>query len=492
MTKEFDKQCFFKMLGIVLLFTLFLFPYNYCSDIYNVMDVGYIEYAKEWFAPAGRTVGMCVLYLFDVMKIPIDMYICIMKILAIFIAAYTIYTFYNMVLDAIQNKEEIDSSKKKYIFIATIITFLNMATYQYFYYAESAVMLMGVMLTVLAVKMIIKDNNRLKYLKAFVFLFIAMNCYQSTILFFMPATLLFLGIKKDKLIKIIGEIIKLSLLVGICLLLGYYILQSLTEYFEIIPYRENIIAINKETVVMILRYLIFQNHDEFGYNFTYLIINVFLIVFTLILKKKFIKKKKLVAVSIIIFIIMSAFLQTWGIVSAVNYYFADRIQFAYLSTVGLCALFFVMYTDILDYKIIKKMAYIFLIIFLIYMIGKANYLSILNRYVRMRDNLEGKAIAEAIERYEEFNEYEITQILYCFDNELKYNCIDVEPHGEPTFRILGSPWVLGSALKYYVGYDIETAYCQGAFTEIFDDREWDWFDERQMKFEENVLYLSIY
>ena len=493
MTKEeFDKKSFFKILGIVLLFSICLFPYNYCSDIYNVMDVGYSEYAKEWFAPAGRTIGMCVLFLFEKLQIPIQMYISIMKILAVIIATYTIYIFYNMILEVIQCKDEKDNAKKKYIFIATIITFLNMASYQYFYYAESAVMWMGVLFTVLAVKSVITEKKKCKYLKAFILLFIAMNCYQSTILFFIPATLLFLGMKKDKLIKIIAEIIKLSILVGICLLLGYFIIQSLTEYFEIVPFRNNEIAIKKESIVTILKYLIMQNHDEIGYNFSYLIINVFSIVIILILKKKFIKKEKKIAVLIIIFIIMSSFMQTWGIVSLVDYYFADRIQFAYLSTIGLSFLFFMMYTNILDSKYFKKIFCTFLTIFLIYMIAKSNYISILNREVRNKDDLEGKKIAEIIERYEQVNGCEITEVRYCVDNMVRYHCIYVDPFGEPTFRILGSPWVFESALRYYIGYDIKVLQCQYIFKEIFNNKDWDEFNEGQIKFEDNIMYFSIY
>ena len=218
MSKEkmkFDRKCFLKILGIVLLFSLFLFPYNYCSDIYNVIDSGYWEYAKEWFAPAGRTVGMGVLFIFEMMQIPINMYIFTMKVLALFIATFSIYTFYKMVLETIDYDEKKDLSKKKYIFVAVILIFLNMGSYQYFYYAESAIMWLGVLFTVLAVKKVINNNDKVRYLKAFLLLFIAMNCYQATILFFIPTTLLLLGIKKDKVIKIISETLKLSVIVGL-------------------------------------------------------------------------------------------------------------------------------------------------------------------------------------------------------------------------------------------------------------------------------------
>ena len=68
MTKE-DKKSKIKLfgciLGIVILFTLILYPHNYCSDYYNLVMDGYTEYANYWYASAGRTVGMLVLYLMD-------------------------------------------------------------------------------------------------------------------------------------------------------------------------------------------------------------------------------------------------------------------------------------------------------------------------------------------------------------------------------------------------------------------------------------------
>lgn len=495
MSKEkmkFDRKCFLKILGIVLLFSLFLFPYNYCSDIYNVIDSGYWEYAKEWFAPAGRTVGMGVLFIFEMMHIPINLYIFIMKILAVFIATFSIYIFYKMVLGSINYDEKKDSSKNKCIFVAVILVFLNMGSYQYFYYAESAIMWLGVLFTVFAIKKVINCNDKLRYLKAFVLLFVAMNCYQATILFFIPATLLLLGIKKDKAIKIISETLKLSVIVGLCLILGYLILQGLTGYFNLVPYRNNIISFNKENILEVFKYLITQNHNKTGNNFIYLLINIFSVLVILFIKKKFLINKKILTVLTLILIITSAFVQTWAIVSVVDYYIADRIQFAYLSTVGMCMLFLIMYTKLFDYKKVINVCYICLILFLIYIIANANFISILNRYVRSQDKFEGETIAEAIEKYEKENNCEIEKVIYCLDNYVTYDCVNIKSFGDPTFRIFASPWVFESALKYYIGYDLDISQSQDVFEDVFLARNWNEFDERQIKFEGNTLYLCVY
>ena len=126
------------------------------------------------------------------------------------------------------------------------------------------------------------------------------------------------------------------------------------------------------------------------------------------------------------------------------------------------------------------------------MIAKSNYISILNREVRNKDDLEGKKIAEIIERYEQVNGCEITEVRYCVDNMVRYHCIYVDPFGEPTFRILGSPRVFESALRYYIGYDIKVLQCQYIFKEIFNNKDWDEFNEGQIKFEDNIMYFSIY
>lgn len=495
MTKEkieFDKKSFFKILGIVLLFSFCLFPYNYCSDIYNVIDVGYWEYAKEWFAPAGRTVGMGVLFIFEIMQMPINMYIFIMKVLAVLIATCSIYTFYKLVLESINYNEKKDSGKKKCIFVAVMLVFLNMASYQYFYYAESAIMWLGVLFTVFAVKTVINNDNKFRYIKSFLLLFVATNCYQATILFFIPATLLLAGIKKDRLTKIISETLKLSIIVGLCLVLGYIILQGLTDFLKLVPYRNNTISFDKENALKVLEYLITQNHNKTGYNLTYLIINILSVILIIFIKKKFMINKKLLSLLTLVLIITSAFVQTWAIVSVVDYYIADRIQFAYLSTVGICMLFMIMYTKLFDYKIVTKVCYIFLIVFLIYIIINANFISILNRYVRKQDNFEGETIAQAIDEYEKENNCKIEKVIYCLDNYVTYDCVNIKSFGDPTFRIFASPWVFESALKYYIGYDLDISQSQDAFEDVFLVRNWENFDERQIKFQGNTLYLCVY
>lgn len=495
MTKEkeiFDKKVFLKILGIVFLFSMFLFPYNYCSDIYNVIDSGYWEYAKEWFAPAGRTIGMGVLFLFEIINIPVNLYIFIMKVLSIFIATYSIYVFYNIVLRVMKYDEETQKDKRKYILIATMITFLNMASHQYFYYAESAIMWLGVLFTVLAVNMVLKDDDKFKYLKTIILLFIAMNCYQATILFFIPATILFLGIKKEKLRSIFFEIIKLIIIVGICLIIGYFILQGLTKYFEIVPYRNNSILFDKENSLEVLQYLVLQNHNETDCDLIYLIVNAISILSIIILKSKFINKRKSITLITILLIIISAFMQTWILVSVVDYYMADRIQFGYLATVGMCALFFIMYTNVLENKKLMKIFYEVLILFLMYMIIEANYISILNKYVRIMDDYEGNTISEAVKEYEKENNCEVTKIVYCYDNYVKYDCVNVKKYGDPTFRIFASPWVCESALRYYVGKDLEIYQTQDVFEDIFWCRNWDKFNEKQIVIEGNTLYFCVY
>ena len=90
-----------------------------------------------------------------------------------------------------QLKENISKSLKITVIVAALITFLNMGSYQFFYYAESAVMWLGVLLTVISVRFTINKDDRLRYLEAFIALFFAMNCYQATILLYIPMTLLF-------------------------------------------------------------------------------------------------------------------------------------------------------------------------------------------------------------------------------------------------------------------------------------------------------------
>lgn len=167
------------ILTLTTLFVGFLLPYNYPSDIYNIFELGYKEYANTWFLTSGRIICVLIFYIFNYFNIPINIAIFISKIFSILIATSCIYIFYNIMIKIIKIDNKIT---KIGIFFLVLLIFLNSSSYEFFYYIESSVMLLGLFLIVLAI--LINENNKTyKYIKIFICLLISINCYQSAILF---------------------------------------------------------------------------------------------------------------------------------------------------------------------------------------------------------------------------------------------------------------------------------------------------------------------
>ena len=67
------------------------------SDTYNFMDLGYFTYPIEYFMKDARLISTFVTYLAGILKLPYNVFIIIMQILAIIISAFSIYCVYNAV-----------------------------------------------------------------------------------------------------------------------------------------------------------------------------------------------------------------------------------------------------------------------------------------------------------------------------------------------------------------------------------------------------------
>ena len=135
------------ILFVVILFSFNLLPINYPTDIYNILELGFAEYAKQWFVPAGRTVCLILFLLLNKIGISVNMYIAIMKFTSIIIASVSIYIFYKILIQLDKNASEF---KKNIYLIVAMGTLLNRSTYQFFYYTESAIMWLGVLFVILA------------------------------------------------------------------------------------------------------------------------------------------------------------------------------------------------------------------------------------------------------------------------------------------------------------------------------------------------------
>lgn len=478
------------ILIIELLFSFTLFPINHCSDIYNLFVEGYKDYAINWFVPSGRTVSAIVLNIFDFFKINIDTYIFIMKLFALLFANIAIFTFTKLTFKKL--KPDTSLFSKIVCFIAILLIFFNKATYEFFYYAESAVMWLGVLLTILAIKIFLKDNSFKTYLKTLLLIFVALNCYQAVILIFIPIVLFFKILEEKSFKSFIITLLKTSLIILTNLLLGYILIKFLSNYYNSYGYNKVQFSIDFEKIWEILQIIIKQNIIQVKPNLFLLIFNLASILFILIVPKKHYINGKLISIFTLIAIMIISLLQVLAITSLTGFYMCYRAEYVYLILPGIVLLFLNLYTDILNTKLIKIIPFIIGISILIYNISLANYSTKVHRYTRQEDFKEGKIIAKLVNEYQSKNNIKLKKLIYCLDYGYEFTHPEVDNYDEGSFRIFASRWVLPNAINYFCNTNLTGELDQYSHGDYFDARDWDDFSEEQIVFVDDTMYLCIY
>ena len=462
------------ILLFVIVFVGKLFPVNYPTDIYNIKLLGLKEYAYKWFLPSGRMVGILVLYFFDLIGITVDSYITIMKIVAILISTLCIYLFYNMIL---KNTNENDYTKRVIILLLSILLFLNHGTYQYFYYPESGIRWLSVFFVILAIKNTIEGKN---YIKTFIYLFVALNCYQAIIYFYLPALMLFFSIQGKNKKEIFKQTFKSIIVIFFNLLIGYMFVKIARTYFDVISYQSVEITFDLNKLLRDAIDLLWNTEDSISSRII-VCLYYFVIVITLFIDKKYIKETKVNDLFFAqIFIFLSAYFQILCTVSFLNFYTADRILFAYIVGWILCGFVLILNTNILNNIHYRKLCMVIIIVAMCvifmdcYDITKN---SIISREVS--DKI-GNIIHERLMEYENNSNIKVRKVEYCFD--IFYYCWDKEIQkctGEATMRVFGS-WTTDTVLKYYLGNDLEIEKNNIIHSKIFDEKEWDIYDDDQI------------
>lgn len=474
------------ILFIVIMFSITLLPVNYPTDIYNILELDFKEYAKEWFAPAGRTIALILFFILDKVNISCNIYIMLMKFISIIIATITIYIFNQILLDLDRNASKF---KRVCYLVASLATFLNRATYQFFYYTESAVMWLGVLFVILALKNTIQNKSKYKYIKTIIYLCIATNCYQSVILFYLPAVIILLGVNSKNIKEFWIDLLKNTLVVLINLFVGYIILKVLTNYYDAQAFRDTKFVLSYDLILNNIC-LIFWIYCDGGYNFILSYIYTVVIVLNFFLSKRFFVQKKSISILSIYLAIIISFMEVVGILSVIDFYCADRIQFAYISMIGLSFVYFLLYINTNKFE---KILLILSIFYLSLNILNSNDITMWSRIVRERDENILNSIICKVEEYEDSTGIEIDRVEYCYDSNYVRCDYDIRKTLESTQRIMASEWGIDNAIKYTLKNDIVVAENQDIYSKVFKENNWDNFNiEEQIKFNDNIMYYCIY
>jgi len=468
-----------------------LLQMHIASDTYNLMDLGYFDYPNYYFLRDARIVSTLFTYIAGLLNLDYSVFIIFMEVLAIFISSISIYILYNLI---IEKTKETNRTKKLLFLIGTILIIFNYMALEYFLYAESAVMCLSVLFSIISAKYFLEDK-KYSNIKSLILLIMASYCYQGSISIFISLVILILFIDKNKYsIRYISKKIMFAFIIyAICCIINILTIHIIN--LRLSNSQERIAGgtiINnlfnfKDIISFILARVLITNFNllPYGTLIFFIILSTCIITFSQKSSDKTIKYVILILLSFIICIIPSFFMIRPGIEA--------RSSMSIGSIIGM-SIIFLNYVIDHNTKFLKYIMITLSVFCLTY--NTINTLYIFNSHIITNkiDNNMGNEIKEKIDEYESKTGNTITKVAYCGDkNERDYLENFNKKLASFNQRAFGNKYCIIEALNYYCNRKFEKIEMNSEIYERnFKDKDWDIYCDEQIVFEDDIMYFCMY
>ena len=149
----------------------------------------------------------------------------------------------------------------------------------------------------------------------------------------------------------------------------------------------------------------------------------------------------------------------------------------------------------MNYSINNKELYgIILVTFILFGMQAQTFTKIIkDRYdLNQMDYEVSMQIIEKINEYENQTAITINKIAIYQDASPRYTYDGIFATGDINIKAFSNDWSTKAILEYYLGRNIETEEKNDAVAEKFSKLNWDFFDDEQVEFENDVLILCRY
>lgn len=455
MLKKLEKENVVKYITIFVVTLLFcqnFLQMHYSSDTYVLYDLGYMAYPSKYFLLDGRLISTIVCYIAGFLKIPIPAYIVGMDLLGIIFIGTAIYLMSRILENIIKPKKTIS---KICLIASTFVLILNQFVLEYLLFPESAVMCLGVLLNVIAIKIMVESPKH-KYLKIFTTLLIATFCYQGVLNMFPVLAMLTYIVKqivdkreyKTKEKEFFIEMVKLAIIV-LSVLVICFATVKICNQFLCSDQDRRMHLVNIEAVFLrgktVLEYM-----DELWTRSMHMlpqnlgnIVIVLTIIILIILKtkKEIIMQYILLLIVVFTICIVPMFIFNTGICGRVN------VPLMMLWGTGLITIF----AQTQTIKETKKIELAYSIIIISFIINNIFIMQNITEHIasnRVEENM-GKTIKRAIENYEQETGIKVTKFGYIYDKNPQQHATGIKPMQSLTERKLACSWSIRQAMNFY-------------------------------------------
>lgn len=482
--KEHKKEiAIFLIVFVVALImcSAFLRP-HYTHDTYRIIYDGYEYYSYDKFLKESRPFTAILTLIADKINLSIESYMIISLILALVFLSMSVVLIYKIF------RKEYESNSKWTDILIIIISYLTVYNYlaiEYIYFLECCILAFGVLLSILAAKIVI-DDEKYKYIKAFIIIVIAAFCYQGSIAIFPMIVFTYeLLFQKNSVKKNFAHLVKTTVIYGIAMLLTILFAEIIMGGSRI---RMDAAQISSTNIIYWLKELVV---NSLGVILPYINIAIIILtcLFIMTFKKTDIKEKILYTLKYLLVILASIVICIAPIVVGSGLELTSRMCIAYGSTIGISLFVALLITNKnqKNYQVVI----ISIITIIIFILNFAVYVVLTYQHLEVNkiDKENCEKIKELIEEYEQETGMNITKIAGIHRaNGSKYYKGFIHA-GDITENALSS-WAARETIAYYVGRHLKYApITSEQYQEFFAGKEWQEFSIEQAVIEGDVLYF---
>ncbi len=472
---------------------------HYATDTYNIINIGYTNYAINNSLIDGRIIAGGIEILADIINIPIQILVVSFTLIALFISCITVIILKNMIID-------MKKTDNKFLeIIAIIISYITIFNFMYvenLYFIEAMVMAISILMYILSVKEIIK-KDKFYYIKALILAIIATFSYQGTIGLFIICGFVFIIIKnKENKKENIKDLAILISIVLISFIVNLIQIKITTQVLGIEQQRlggiTNIALYTKHVLInfptMILKDIILNSCGLFPKTLLTLFITLIIII---IMINDIKNKEQNISMKIIEILIVAVLITIAMCIVSLASYDTGRIHNQIGAIIGLMYIYIFCDSDIFTKDNIIKSKLI--VILLVYsFITIVNTVVILNQHksVNKLEMEQCKKIEEYIERYEEENNTKITEAKY-FKIYIKSNAFfsSIPNKSVITYNGVACTWSSIGTINFYTNRNFKNIKLDiNENKELFEE----YLQQKEKGYNnnfviiDNVLYYTVF
>ena len=492
--KEKTKEDLKIIIGIIIFNSIVLANFlkmHYAQDTYCVISYGYDKIAKVAFLWSGRPITALFFYIAKFLRINVGTLVILMSIISLITLSITVFILYKNILKFRKNEKIIGIIT---IIILSYITIINFTTIDLLVFVESGALCIALLLCVLAACEWINDS-KLKYIKIFIFMYIAVLCHQAILNIYVPLGLMFVAVKhKDNIKKALTEAFFVLLFYGIAIISGIITSNIISSILNI-GARETIIpsiSFIFETYGKYLKLMVVETL-EVGPKYWYIILISIItcLYFVNNIKNKYNKINLFYYISILLSAILLPILPLIIQEKQVQY-LEFRMALSFGASIGIMLFYTFLSLKEKDEKIYKLILAISCFMFLLngqYIVKSSGEMIATN----LVDRNFAKTIIYNIEQYEIKNNTQIKYIAiqcdldpeFYYDGSEKYRCLNI--------KSIATEWDILELLEVFSGRKFEAKkITEDVYNEYFAGKNWKYFDEEQLVFIDDTLYMCIY